>query len=454
MHANPPSPTPDSPPLRGLWELMRGASSPADAEVIPPNAADTTEVQPQNQNSPANEPEPPLAEASPPPKSLWQVMRGSSALDRPDSEETGPLAATTPPSPPDSAVPYPDAGATALHEVVVVVADEDVAEPSRDDSQTTTPPPQPPWTRLEIGLLTGGITAMGLSLGALLPGIIFSLPAAACGLWVVGRAAAVWSSASATRRQRRIALLSAGLGALGLLLGPLVFAPLRTALDQGQTGTAANLRRIGRALQQHHAEFGSFPIGSTTLPEAVGRPRSGPGWLSRLLPYVGATEVYRRLDFQKPYDDPANRPALATPIPAFYATGGDRSPVAGFAVAHFAGVGGTVTDARGEEHAAGLFEKDRAIKAEEVTDGLAHTLAAGELPGGYPPWGDPENWRTVGRGLNREVRGFGNAAGTGAWFLLADGQVRFFSNRTDPELLRRMSTRSAEDAVTGYDASP
>lgn len=453
MHANPSSPPPDAPQLRGLWELMRGASTPLDAEATSPNPAETSVAQPEPSIPPADESEPPLAEATSAPKSLWQVMRGASAQHQPNFEETSPLAATTPPCLPESDLPCPETEATPLNEVVVVVADEDIVESSHDDSQTT-PLPQSPWTRLEVGLLAGGLAAIGLSLGALLPGIVFSLPAAACGLWVVGRAAAVWSSASATRRQCRIALLSAGLGTLGLLLGPLLFAPLRTAHGRGQTGTAANLWRIGRALQQHQAEFGSFPIGSATLPDPTGRPRSGLGWLSRLLPYVGATEVYRRLDFQKPYDDPANRPALATPIPAFYATGGDRSPVAGLAVAHFAGVGGTVTDARGEEHAAGLFEKDRAIKAEEITDGLAHTLAAGELPGGYPPWGDPENWRTVGRGLNREVRGFGNTAGTGAWFLLADGQVRFFSNRTDPELLRRLSTRSAEDAVAGYEPAP
>jgi hypothetical protein len=400
---------------------------------------------------------------------LWQVMRGPSpqhsleppvivpsreAIPHPNVSEVAEPAATAASSPVSDAAPvdHPSPVAQAAvgtaDEMVVVEVDDDAAVTAAPSPSQRQHSSDAQFSRQDRWLVAAGLLAVALSAGALLPSIFFSFPAAVCGLMVVWRAAVLWLSVSSTSQQRRTALVAAALGALGLLLGPLVLAPWRqAALARGSGYTAGNLRRIGQALQQHHAEHHAFPLGAATLRNGPGPPRSGPGWLSRLLPYVGAERVYQQIDFTQPYDAEVNRPALATPIPAYYTTDGDRAPVAGFAVAHFAGVGGTVEDSRGTLHAAGLFERDRAITAADVTDGLSHTVAAGEIPGGYPPWGDPENWRTFGRGINREVRGFGNAAGTGAWLLFADGQVRFFSNRTDPEVLRRLSTRSAADTA-------
>jgi len=391
-------------------------------------------------------------QASPRPLGPPSIVPGDEAL--PNAPEVAVPAVTVESSPGCDEVPAPtvpldgQAAGWAADEQVVVEVDDDAAATEAPSSSGRKHSSDAQFSRQDRWLVAAGLLAVALSAGALLPSMFFWFPAAVCGLMVVWRAAVLWLSVSSTGQQRRTALVAAVLGALGLLAGPLMFAPWRqAALARGSGHTAGNLRRIGQALQQHHAEHHAFPLGAATLGNKPGPPRSGPGWLSRLLPYVGAERVYQQIDFTQPYDAEVNRPALATPIPAYYATDGDRAPVAGFAVAHFAGVGGTVEDSRGALHAAGLFERDRAIAAADVTDGLSHTLAAGEIPGNYPPWGDPENWRTFGRGINREVRGFGNAAGTGAWLLFADGQVRFFSNRTDPEVLRRLSTRSAADTA-------
>lgn len=170
--------------------------------------------------------------------------------------------------------------------------------------------------------------------------------------------------------------------------------------------------------------------------------------MTRLLPYIDQAAVYSQIQLDLPYDSPANRPAMGMPIETYYAAGGDRRTVAnGFAVAHFSGVGGSIIAASGEELPAGIFDPRRPIRQREILDGLSQTWVVGEIPGGYPPWGDPENWRTVSKGINRDARGFGNAAGTGAMLLFADGSVRFFGNQTDVNLLKKLSTRDARDLV-------
>ena len=45
------------------------------------------------------------------------------------------------------------------------------------------------------------------------------------------------------------------------------------------------------------------------------------------------------------------------------------------------------------------------------------------------------------------ARAFGNADGTGALFLMADGSVRFFSNKTSRKILEKLSTRDGADFV-------
>jgi len=174
--------------------------------------------------------------------------------------------------------------------------------------------------------------------------------------------------------------------------------------------------------------------------------------MAALLPFVGERLLYDRIDFSQAYDEPVNRPAMSQPVVGYYAAGGSRAlNGGGLAVSHFSGVGGDVKSPRGETQAAGVFRAGKPLSAEDVTDGLASTLMAGELGGRYPAWGDPENFRVPGSGLNKDANGFGNTARTGALLLFADGHVKFFPNVTDAEVLRRLSTRNAGDLTAGVE---
>ncbi|OYW15708.1 MAG: hypothetical protein B7Z55_14820 [Planctomycetales bacterium 12-60-4] len=293
-----------------------------------------------------------------------------------------------------------------------------------------------------------GIIAVPLSGFAFLPGVIPSSPSAACGLIAVGLAMLVWTQARAGSLPR-IRSAAGGLAALiALMAGPLIFAPWGNAYRDRQSvrATQLHLELIGHGLQRHLEDLGAYPIGGTRITDAQGRRRGGHGWMTHLLPYIDNSAVYNRIHLDLPYDDPANRPALGTPIETYFSADGDRRLIANvFAASHYAGVGGTVVTTRGEELGAGIFDLGRAYREGDLVDGLANTWIVGEIPGGYPPWGDPENWRSVKKGINRDPEGFGNVAGTGAMCLFADGSVRFLSNKTDVDLLRRLSTRDGHD---------
>ena len=237
-----------------------------------------------------------------------------------------------------------------------------------------------------------------------------------------------------------------------MFLGPLVFARLGQGYrkSSGRQQTISNLESMGSAVAAYHREHGRYPSGGSFEDDPEGPLRPMHGWMASLLPYLDEEELHRSIDFSLAYDDPVNRAGMRREVPAFFAAGGERRLVGRLrlAPAHFAGVGGELNiDGIGLVDV-GIFGRNSDVTIEDVTDGLSQTFIAGEIGNNYPPWGEPENWRAIGRGLNRDPNGFGNANGTGALFLKADGSVKFYSNKTSPDVLRKLSTRSASDFVT------
>jgi hypothetical protein len=294
--------------------------------------------------------------------------------------------------------------------------------------------------------LVCGLAAVAASALSLWPTFLATLPATSLGFIAIITGYMALTGAGRRdlgRATRGILILGMLLGTAGIFLGPLLFAGIGRSLREttGEQLTRRHLQHIGEGLDHHYAQHGGYPIGGTFGRDETGVIRGQHGWMTFLLPFVGEAELYRQIDQSKPFDDAVNRDLMGRNVTVYFAAGGDRSRIGqGFAVSHFAGLGGEIDDANGLSHI-GIFERDVAVKREEITDGLSNTLIVGELAGLYPPWGEPENWRRIGRGLNRDVNGFGSYEGHGAMFLLADGSVKFFNNKTDPKLLEKMSTR-------------
>lgn len=291
-----------------------------------------------------------------------------------------------------------------------------------------------------------GLLAVSASALSLMPNVLLGLPATAAGftaiilgyLAITGPGRREMSGAA-----QAFPIFGMLLGTAGIFLGPLLFANIGRTLREGtgQQATIQHLTQIGDGLDQHYQKHDGYPIGGTFARNAAGGIQGQHGWMTFLLPFVGEAELYQEVDQSKPFDDLLNRKPMGRNVTVYLAAGGDRSRVGqGYGATHFAGVGGEINESNRLSHL-GIFERDVAVKRDEITDGLSNTLIVGELAGAYPPWGSPENWRKTGRGLNRDPDGFGSHNKNGASFLLADGVVKFFNNNTDPKLLEKMATR-------------
>ncbi|MHC4879119.1 MAG: DUF1559 family PulG-like putative transporter [Planctomycetota bacterium] len=300
--------------------------------------------------------------------------------------------------------------------------------------------------------------SLSLILGALAAAMsaLCLLPVAA--MWmlptVIGAAALLYGclAVSGGRRQnsdRQTLSVSVGVlcGLIGIFAGPLWLNEAGDRWRHERTSRAVtdNLQSIGTALNAFHKQQGRFPAGGQFLDSADGLPIGMHGWMTDLLPHLGHEELSTQIDRRRPWSDPANAPALTTRVDAYLTPG---TPYAltptGHAPTHFAGVGGRVETDFGTGDL-GIFARNSQVTRDDVIDDLSQTMVAGEIAQSIPAWGEPDNWRSIGPGLNQSPHGFGNAAATGAHFLMADGSVRFLSNRTSPRVLQRLSTRNGSE---------
>ena len=300
---------------------------------------------------------------------------------------------------------------------------------------------------LALGFGVAAFVFAGLNL---LPEFWAKIPSSVAGL-----AALVWGYQSLNESRRsvdraRLQLMAgAGLacGLIGMFAGPLALNAVGDGWREEQLRGAItkNLKAIGEGVEVFYEQHGAFPRATYVVDGNVDVPMHS--WMSALLPHMGYNELALGIDRKKPYDDPANFNAMSTIVPTFLVPNVDHQPtLRGLATAHFAGVGGeTLTDAGQVD--VGVFSRGMTITRDMLTDGASQTMLAGEITRALPAWGEPGNWRTIGRGLNRQVSGFGNSAGTGAHFLMADGSVKFFPNSTSRDVLVRLSTRNGGDPV-------
>ncbi len=450
--------TPSATPAgrRGLWSVMGQTSAEPNAEPVAPTAvASPASVDDSADAIQSDEPLAPVAA----PRGLFSLMqRAANVAVLPSGDDLKPTSSsdsqpstfnpqlskaslTLTLSPQSRGEGAEEAAAELLAPSLTLgLIDPDDLEPPRyvkDAARAV--------RRSWIGLACG-VAAVATSALAMLPQVWIGFLPSELGFAAIIMGYLTLTGAAAREMPNSTRAVSIGgmlLGTVGIFLGPLFFTGLGRDLREatGQQATGKHLLELGAGFNQHHEQHAAFPIGGVFTRDAAGVVKGQHGWMTFLLPFIGEQELHRQIDLNKSYDDPANRAAMTRDVAAYFAAGGDRAKIVqGYAVSHFAGVGGEIDDAQGLAHV-GIFQRDEAVKRDEVTDGLSNTLIVGELPGSFPPWGDPENWRMIGRGINKDANGFGNATRTGATFLLADGTVKFFNNKTDPKLLRKLSTR-------------
>jgi hypothetical protein len=296
-----------------------------------------------------------------------------------------------------------------------------------------------------------GLFAIPMTLLAMRPEFWTRIPATCLGFGALVLGLISFNEVGRSRGQQkgsRLAMLGMILGTIAMFLGPLVIAPWSEGQNKAGVRhiTQSHLEEIGTALSKYHRDHDRFPPGGTYRVEETGESTALHSWMTELLPYLDAEQVYQEIRLNDPWSEPLNKPAFAKKIPAFLAGGVEQTHnQAGYGLSHFAGVGGQVQIGTGPTANAGIFDRGSNLSRKDITDGESQTLIAGEIPEGYRPWGEPGNWRSIGEGLNKDTTSFGNAQGTGAMFLKADGSVQFYSNSVAADVLKRLSSRDGDD---------
>lgn len=435
-----------------LWAVMGKAASPIDSQ--PPTDSTASALKPTARTESETTSNSTTSASGPNRKGLWGLMQSpssaihSSAPSTHPSEAPRPIAEVFVPAISESDL------ASAPPPMISETADVDLAalfgvhphEPAVSAAGRSAQNRRGTSRKAIVAVCLGGLS-IPLAFLALIDEFWTRFPATLVGFAAILLGMLAYSEIqhSAGRQTgKRLAIAGMMAGIVGVFLGPLVLTGIgRRLWQQSARGvTEGHLKTIGQALEQFDAAQGVFPPGGIFKLDRDKHQRGFHGWMTLLLPYLGEEDLYRKINLDVPFDDTANRAAFREDAEVFFAFGSERSKVQGrFGASHFAGVGGDVENPEGGVFHAGLFGINSRVTRDDVTDGLANTLAAGEIADDFPAWGDPDNRRVIGKGLNRETQAFGNHDRTGASFLMADGSVRFFSNKTSVRVLTALSTR-------------
>lgn len=180
-----------------------------------------------------------------------------------------------------------------------------------------------------------------------------------------------------------------------------------------------NLRMLGGEVEGFYSFRGRFPN-----PEQ--------SWATQVLRYQ------IDMDESKPWNHPDNQAEARKLVPLLLNS--DLVPIVlhdqdGYGVSHYAGN-------------RNLFERDEKFSLKDVSDGTANTLMIGEVSANFQPWAKPRTNRDPALGINRSPDGFGGAPGTGgAYFLMADGSVRFLSHKTAPRIVEALGTPDGNESI-------
>jgi hypothetical protein len=195
-----------------------------------------------------------------------------------------------------------------------------------------------------------------------------------------------------------------------------------------------NLHMIGLGMHNYHDAFRRFPPGGVYAED--GTPHNS--WQSFLLPYLDEYPTYSHIDFNVPWNDPANVGRFVTPVQAYLnpAISEMTDPSTGLALSHYAGNSQLLVP-----------NGNKGIR--DITDGTANTVLVGEVAAGFKPWGDPSNVRDPADGLRHDATTFGTVnrqRGT-VEFLLVDGSVREISETISPEVLKALATPDGGEPI-------
>jgi hypothetical protein len=231
-------------------------------------------------------------------------------------------------------------------------------------------------------------------------------------------------------------LLIIGIGIV--LLVPAMKA-LRSAAMRSEC--SHGLRMIGLAMCKYHDKYGCFP--PAFIADKNGKPVHS--WRVLILPFMECDYLYKQYHFDEPWDSPHNK-SLAQHMPAWYrcivhgATGSETS---------YAMVVGP--------HA--ISDGPTSHKKSDIKDGLSNTIMVVEAVGAHINWMEPRDLNTAKMTFRVNPLDNGSTLSTSdissdhavPTVLFCDGSVRDLSEKSDPDVLRAMTTIDGREKIPSDD---
>ncbi len=178
-----------------------------------------------------------------------------------------------------------------------------------------------------------------------------------------------------------------------------------------------NLKQIGLALHNYAEAFGTLPPAYTV--DANGNRLHS--WRTLILPFIESSPLYEKIDFSKPWNDPANAEAYNTSFPLYLCP----SAICPVNHATYLAIVG--------DHSSFHPTTPRAFS--EITDGLSNTLLVIEVPSSQAV-----HWMSPMDADESMVLNFSPTTElpheSGFHALIADGSVRFLGADT-PQVIRQ-----------------
>jgi RNA polymerase sigma factor (sigma-70 family) len=194
--------------------------------------------------------------------------------------------------------------------------------------------------------------------------------------------------------------------------------------DRAKAESINHMKLIMLAFHNYVDLTGHFP--PSGIPGADGQPKLS--WRVALLPFLGHQELYESFHLQEPWDSPHNT-ALIARMPEIFRT--PSSPT-----------GPGTTRIRGLEGPGTMFDGNRMLKIQDVTDGLSNTIVV--VTAREPvPWTRPGELPAA---PGQPLSGLDDADDKGALAGIGDGSVRYVP-RGDQALLTKLVTRAGGEVV-------